>query len=306
MVQTAPKMPLGYYAAKEGTRTQDFRFSGAGLQDLADPQVTFWKHQIQYNQLDVHPMSCTIFAAAGAISDLTGYRFSQAQFMQLVLEAKRYGFSEQGWYVHRAVDLLRRWWKRERSPKMASYVIHLNGPDFVQVLQQGYSVVTGYRGNAQYNDDVAADGQLDNIDIVNTTYGHAIRIVHDRAQPDYAHLVVDNYAGYNRHNLYRIKLTDMPKLVRTGVFFSDGYIFTNTMNNRFEDVPRNEQTEWYYSCVEWAAKEGLMTGYADGTFRPNDAVNRAQMAVLLKKLYDKLSQEVQSPQPSPKNNLPPE
>jgi hypothetical protein len=261
----------------------------SSLADLQPPKLTFWSHQIQYNQLDVHPMSCTIFAAAGAISDLTGYRFSHDEMRLMVNEAKQYGFSDDGWYVYAAIDFVRKWWRRARSARMASYLIGMNSETFADVLQKGYSVVTGYRGNSQYNDDVAADGVLDNIEISRTTYGHAMRIVRDKLQPNYARLVVDNYAGYHRHNLYRIKLQDMPKLVEKGIFFDNGYIFTNTMSNQFDDVPRNAQTEWYYSCVEWAAKEGLMSGYSDGTFRPNDAVTRAQMAVLLKKLYDKLT-----------------
>ncbi len=299
MVQLDHAIPSGYYAAKEGYRVQDYRLGSSSLADLKPAKLTFWSHQIQYNQLDVHPMSCTIFAAAGAISDLTGYRFSPVELRQMVSAARNYGFSDDGWYVNAATDFVRRWWRNKRLARMASYLVWLNSPTFAEVLRKGYSVVTGYRGNSQYNDDVAADGMLDNINIVDTTYGHAIRMVQDQAQPDHARLVIDNYVDYNRHNLYRIKLNDLPQLVEKGVFFSTGYIFTNTMSNQFDDVPRNEQTEWYYSCVEWAAKEGLMSGYSDGTFRPNDAVTRAQMSILLKKLYDKLTPEPPAPPEPP-------
>lgn len=38
---------------------------------------------------------------------------------------------------------------------------------------------------------------------------------------------------------------------------------------------------WYAGAVRWAADSGVVKGYADGRFRPNDAVTREQMATLL-------------------------
>jgi hypothetical protein len=279
-------IPIGYYAAKETYSTQDWKFGSSSLPDLKPAPITFWERQIQYNQLDVHPMACTIFASIGAVSDLTNYRFNLAQQKQLVQDARAVGFGDDGWFINGAVDLIRQWWQREKSSSMQTYRVEMGSPDMVDVLQKGYSIVTGYRGNSQYNDDVAADGQLDNINFGETNYGHAIRMVQDKTQTDIARVVVDNYNGYNSFNEYRIKINDLSSLVQTGVFFSDGYIFVNTMNNRFVDVPRNDKTEWYYEAVEWAAQQGLMGGYDDGSFHPNEPINRAQMAVILKKMHD--------------------
>ena len=38
---------------------------------------------------------------------------------------------------------------------------------------------------------------------------------------------------------------------------------------------------WYAEAVRWAVGSGVVKGYADGRFRPNDAVTREQMAALL-------------------------
>lgn len=38
---------------------------------------------------------------------------------------------------------------------------------------------------------------------------------------------------------------------------------------------------WYAGAVRWAADNGVVKGYADGRFHPNDAVTREQMATLL-------------------------
>jgi hypothetical protein len=288
-IPTQNGIPIGYFAAKESSSIQDWKFSSSGLADLKPAPIQFWERRIQYNQLDVHPMSCTIFASIGAISDLTNYRFSRPQITQMVLGAKQYGFSDDGWYINAAVDFVRKWWQQKVSPNLMSYRVEMASDQLQQVLSKGYSVVTGYRGNNQYNNDVAADGLLDNINFGETNYGHAIRMVRDAAKPDYARVVVDNYVGFNQFNEYRIKVADLATLVQKGVFFNEGYIFVNTMDNRFVDVPRNDKTEWYYAAVEWAAQEGLMMGANDGLFHPNDPITRAQMAVLLKKMHDTLA-----------------
>jgi hypothetical protein len=285
------QVPEGYYAAKEVYGLLDWRMGAGILENVPAAPLTFWEYQIQYNQLEVHDMSCTIFASAGAISDLTGYRFNNTQFRFLVEEAKKDDFSDtEGWYIYKAVDLLRRWWKANEGD-MTTYRVNVAGSDFVEALNKGYSVVTGYRGNSQYNQDVAADGVLDNISIVNTTYGHAIRIARDRDLPDYARLVIDNYLDAQPFNTYRIKIDDLPKLVDKGVFYYSGYIFVSNVERMFKDVVRNSQTEWYYSELEWAVQEGLITGYQDGSFRPNHFVTRAEMVILLKRLHDKLNEQ---------------
>ena len=46
----------------------------------------------------------------------------------------------------------------------------------------------------------------------------------------------------------------------------------------FSDVPAGV---WYSAAVEWAASEGLVLGYGDGTFGVNDDVTREQLAAIL-------------------------
>ena len=48
--------------------------------------------------------------------------------------------------------------------------------------------------------------------------------------------------------------------------------------NPFTDVPADS---WYTDAVIWAAENGIVSGFGDGTFRPNDALTRAQAAVML-------------------------
>lgn len=46
----------------------------------------------------------------------------------------------------------------------------------------------------------------------------------------------------------------------------------------FADVPAGC---WYTDAIVWAAQNGIVCGFGDGTFRPNEAVTRAQAAVML-------------------------
>ena len=48
--------------------------------------------------------------------------------------------------------------------------------------------------------------------------------------------------------------------------------------NRFSDVPKNA---WYSDYVETAASLGIITGYPDGTFRPDGTINRAEVFAMI-------------------------
>lgn len=47
---------------------------------------------------------------------------------------------------------------------------------------------------------------------------------------------------------------------------------------KFKDVP---ETHWAYKAIEELAEMGIINGYEDGTFKPDDAVTRAEVATML-------------------------
>lgn len=53
--------------------------------------------------------------------------------------------------------------------------------------------------------------------------------------------------------------------------------------DRFPDVP---EKQWYSDAVIWAYKNGIVAGYDNGKFGPNDQITREQMAVILKGYAD--------------------
>jgi len=55
--------------------------------------------------------------------------------------------------------------------------------------------------------------------------------------------------------------------------------FAATMS--FSDVT---SSDWFYNGVVYSSENDLMTGYSDGTFGPNESVNRAQLATVLERM----------------------
>ncbi len=51
-----------------------------------------------------------------------------------------------------------------------------------------------------------------------------------------------------------------------------------TQNTGFQDVSANS---WYAKAIAWAAQNGIVSGYGNGKFGPNDAVTREQAVQVL-------------------------
>jgi len=51
----------------------------------------------------------------------------------------------------------------------------------------------------------------------------------------------------------------------------------------FPDVPKNA---WYYDQIALAIKAGLISGYPDGTIRPNNYISRQEAAVVVARAFD--------------------
>jgi hypothetical protein len=51
-----------------------------------------------------------------------------------------------------------------------------------------------------------------------------------------------------------------------------------TTENPFDDV---DESQWYATAVIWAYQEGVVEGYGDGNFGPEDEITRQDLAVML-------------------------
>ena len=50
--------------------------------------------------------------------------------------------------------------------------------------------------------------------------------------------------------------------------------------NSFADVVRSSGTAWFYDAVTWAQQNGIMGGYSNSSFAPNDPITREQLAAI--------------------------
>ena len=66
-------------------------------------------------------------------------------------------------------------------------------------------------------------------------------------------------------------------MVVTILWRMDGQPAT-AFNNKFKDV---SSKQWYATSISWAVNNGVVNGYGDGTFKPDAAVTREQVAVML-------------------------
>lgn len=66
-------------------------------------------------------------------------------------------------------------------------------------------------------------------------------------------------------------------------------IFASSVANAagvsFKDV---KKSDWYYSAVNWGTGNGMVSGYPDGTFKPNNKVTEAEFLKLLIASYTKV------------------
>lgn len=263
-------MKDNYYGALSDTfKETDYQLAG-GFTKLKPAEKTFKDNEIQYNQLEVSGVSCTLLAAIGAYSDLTGERIELSELKELWSEALELGAKEGwGWYINLAVDLV-----RKHFGGLNSFHVYVGSSEFFDALDKGYTIITGYRGNALYNAD-RKDGVLDKIQFGESTYGHAIRVV--KCDEDTYELVVDNYAGVNEPNTYKIRKVDFEALIKTKVFFTSGFIFT--IKETVEIIPSNVPI-WAFKSYKKALEKGVITD--------KDDLNEIIMDGKMEKRYRKL------------------
>lgn len=87
---------------------------------------------------------------------------------------------------------------------------------------------------------------------------------------------ISGYEDGNFRPQNQIKRSEIVKLVNKKFNFTAG-----SLNPNFTDV---KDSDWFHAEVKIAVNKGYIKGFEDNTFRPDAAVTRAQMAVILAKL----------------------
>lgn len=68
-----------------------------------------------------------------------------------------------------------------------------------------------------------------------------------------------------------------------------GYEVDGEAGEDFSDVSTGD---WFYEYVSYGADQGFIEGYSDGTFRPNDSINRAEAVVIIMRIAGEDEYEV--------------
>lgn len=60
-------------------------------------------------------------------------------------------------------------------------------------------------------------------------------------------------------------------------------LMMNTSLAAFKDVP---ETHWAYTAIEKMQNDGILSGYVDGTFKPNNNISLAEFATIFTKIFE--------------------
>lgn len=72
------------------------------------------------------------------------------------------------------------------------------------------------------------------------------------------------------------------------ILLSTGFL-AGTVSAASQDCFSDVTTHWAESFICWMYDNGMTSGYPDGTFKPDNAITRAEVAVFMQKLYDLVS-----------------
>lgn len=166
------------------------------------------KKRYEYNQnkWEWSRKSCTIFAAAWALSDLKNYEFSEEELKSMDdLSYERGRIKWEGWYVQSAVKCVAdRWNESELSKKywkVAYYRISKYEDNTIQwALDKLYTLDTNFNGNSNYNKDYKDNWILNGTEFWAATYGHSVGIIWENGERS----VKDNYY-WRQYNIYGLE-----------------------------------------------------------------------------------------------------
>jgi hypothetical protein len=271
------EIPEFYGCRGEETEETDYQLV-AGVFDLPRPRHTFDDFLIQYHQPEISGISCTLHAALTSISALTGYRFTIEQRRFLWDEAmKDPGYLPgKGWYINRAVALVRRFASLWLKEEFVYYRFELGSEEHMSIADKGYLFVTGYSGNIEYGKDYI-DGRLDLIKLAQpVSYAHSLSNG-DEPNDSVDHRIIDNYFKITDGvNIYKIAKENIKKLVEVKIFFKDAYVFAYKGD---VDNPPSLVSSFAVNSVEKAKKWGILDWS-----NPQQPVDSVLLEDILKKL----------------------
>ena len=189
-----------YYWAIEKYNEQDYLlvWSELNIDLITNQKINYWTNKIAYNQFYINNSMCTIIAWCGILSNYFNYVFSKDELLKLVEQAKREKppFKDWiGWYVYKAVDLVRKYWNEKHPDKQViTYRVMTWSWLFWQLLKKGYHLQTWFRWDREFSKDKKDNCKIDRVEKVwNPTYWHSIYFWFN----DWKILTIDSYKDFS-------------------------------------------------------------------------------------------------------------
>jgi hypothetical protein len=220
------------------------------VEELPIAPMRYEDTERQVNQNDIYPNICTVCDCLGAISDVTGYKFTAEQIMDIVRKWEKdpvNPFDKSiGWWLHIAVDYCRRYCNENLGMKISSISVAIWSKQHNIALSKWYTIATWHKGNSSYNIDRDDDGILIDWWVYKpSTYGHA------NAQFVYSwdsRLMKRDSYYWRSTNIYENKAQD--KMIKEQRQFKRGFIFFPQHIMDIQKLPDHIGRH----MVEWDAK----------------------------------------------------
>lgn len=218
--------------------------------------------------------SCVLHACCGAICDFYNESYdTYIEFIRMAVdEAVRTWVIDLNLWMNVSdwVDVARRIWNTWKPEKQVnSFRIPYADPILEEIMGKGHSIVTAYRGNIEWENDVSADWVLNKGKYSPTTFAHSVRARNTTKNTR----IVNSYQWVVPYNQYQVPF--MHSLVNNGVNFWDCfYVF---IPKEWQD----EETDYMLNAV----RLGIWSGD-----RPNDIATRYECATMLaRNIHGKLA-----------------
>lgn len=220
----------------DGHSEKDWILSGEMLDFLPELEN---QDQIIFEYDQSGTVDCTIYSALWACSDLCNIEVTEEQIDDAVEESfNRWRTRGEGWYVKDAVNLAVDKFKEWFGINLAYYRISNYNDEIIdEVISKNYSLCTWFNGNSKYQKDRRDNGQIDNSDFGEATYGHAVCLI-KREGDKY---VKDNYKGRRENgrytNIYKV-VPAISELKLNGCWQNFSYVIVKVEDEKEKDIKR--------------------------------------------------------------------
>jgi len=218
------------------------------IDEVSDNDYLFWSDNITINQntnkdkywynqaLQLRTRNaCVIYWNCGVISDLTWYKFSEAEILEIVyLAEKSYGWSESWWMAFaRWTDCVRNWWnKKFPDNKLITFRLDIWSEKFFEALDKWHSLTVWYKTSKDYLLDSQEDWEIQWEDF-KKNWWHLVRLY-----KKWNNLrIIDNYDWKKIYNDYINNKIE--KLQKNWVYCISAYLYLFNNDYMSEQIKDN-------------------------------------------------------------------